>query len=100
MAAKVTEIDGDESFWEFFRGRGRTDGEILKALKFSHDLMKPEREFMRRMKLSQWELDNMDMLVEYREEQEELRRKREKRGLVVNEDIFDLDEDGKRNRNK
>ncbi|MCQ2247713.1 MAG: hypothetical protein MJZ50_01765 [Treponema sp.] len=52
------------------------------------------------MKLSQWELDNMDMLVEYREEQEELRRKREKRGLVVNEDIFDLDEDGKRNRNK
>lgn len=62
--------------------------------------MKPEREFMRRMKLSQWELDNMDMLVEYREEQEELRRKREKRGLVVNEDIFDLDEDGKRNRNK
>ncbi|MCQ2249292.1 MAG: hypothetical protein MJZ50_09800 [Treponema sp.] len=70
------------------------------ALRVSNDLMKPEREFMRRMKLSQWELDNMDMLVEYREEQEELRRKREKRGLVVNEDIFDLDEDGKRNRNK
>ena len=94
MPLKLMELEGD-FFWDYFRSRGKTDEEIKKALQFSHDLMKPEFAFLRKLKLSQWELENIDMLLEYRMERERMKVRRKGNSLGDGDDIFDLD-DGER----